>query len=59
VDDLGSRAALQTVYDILENGTGADRQLEVYRQTGDLKSVVDYLAEETLRGVPVTHPAAT
>lgn len=51
VDDLGSREALQSVHEILREGTGADRQLAVYRQTGDLRSVVDYLAEETMRGV--------
>jgi carboxylate-amine ligase len=51
VDDLGSRRALQGVYGILEDGTGADRQLAVYRERQDLTDVVDYLAEETLRGV--------
>ncbi len=28
-------------------GTGADRQLEVFKQTGDLKKVVDYMIEQT------------
>jgi carboxylate-amine ligase len=51
VDDLGSREALDAVHMILEEGTGADRQLAVYRQREDLTDVVDYLAEETLRGV--------
>jgi glutamate---cysteine ligase / carboxylate-amine ligase len=51
VDDLGSRDALQTVHTIVEEGTGADRQLAVYREREDLTDVVDYLAEETLRGV--------
>lgn len=51
VDDLGSREALRPVEAILRDGTGADRQLEVYRRTGSLEAVVDYLAEETLRGV--------
>jgi carboxylate-amine ligase len=51
VDDLGSRAALQTVHEILDGGTGADRQLAVYREREDLTDVVDYLAEETLKGV--------
>jgi carboxylate-amine ligase len=51
VDDLGSREALETVHEIVEGGTGADRQLEVYREREDLTDVVDYLVEETLRGV--------
>ena len=51
VDDLGSRKALQRVMEIAEGGSGADRQLEVYRRTGDLASVVDFLIEETLREV--------
>jgi carboxylate-amine ligase len=47
VDELGSRQALSYVHTILEQGTSADRQLEVYRQTGDLRDVVRWLVEET------------
>jgi carboxylate-amine ligase len=32
-------------------GTGADRQLRVYKETGDLKKVVDYIIEETEVGL--------
>ena len=32
-------------------GTGADRQLRVFRETGDLKKVVDYIIEETEVGL--------
>jgi carboxylate-amine ligase len=53
VDDLGSRKAVEYVYRILEEGTSADRQLATYKQTGDLKDVVDQLVRETLEGVPV------
>jgi glutamate---cysteine ligase / carboxylate-amine ligase len=53
VDGLGSRAALKAVEGIVVGGSGADRQLDVFRQTNDFRSVVDYLAAETLRGVPV------
>jgi carboxylate-amine ligase len=58
VDELGSR---HEVFDgvnwILENGTGADRQLRVYEATGgDLKKVVDYICEETSHGLPVEAP---
>jgi glutamate---cysteine ligase / carboxylate-amine ligase len=32
----------------METATGADRQLKVFEQSkGDLKAVVDYIAEET------------
>lgn len=60
VDGLGSRAALATVQDILDHGTGADRQLEVFHRTNSLPAVVDYLMEETVRGVitPATSTTA-
>jgi glutamate---cysteine ligase / carboxylate-amine ligase len=51
VDDLGSRDALQYVYKILNEGSGADRQLAVFAQTGSLVNVVDYITQQTLEGV--------
>ncbi len=51
VDELGSRHAINYVHTILRNGTGADRQLAIYQQTGNLQSVVDYITEQTLIGV--------
>ena len=51
LDDLGSREAIQYVYSILKEGTGADRQLEVFAKSGNLVSVVDYITEQTLLGV--------
>lgn len=50
VDELGSRPAIQYVHEILKGGTGADRQLAVYKQTGKLESVVDYITEQTIAG---------
>jgi carboxylate-amine ligase len=47
VDDLGSRNEINYIYRILENGTGADSQLKVFRETGDLKKVVDYIVQQT------------
>jgi carboxylate-amine ligase len=52
VDDLGSRDAVNYVHQILAQGSGADRQLTVYRQTGDMRRVVEFLIHETMRGVP-------
>ncbi len=51
VDDLGSRAELQTIRRIVETGTGADRQLAVYAKTQSTRAVVDWLCDETLRGI--------
>ncbi len=51
VDELGSREELNYIHEILENGTGADRQLKVYEDTGDLKKVVDYIVQETAAGL--------
>jgi len=56
VDELGSRQEVEAVNWILENGTGADRQIKVYEETGDLKRVVDYICEETRQGLPAETP---
>ena len=47
VDDLGSRRELEYVRTILAEGTSAEKQLEVYRETGDLRAVVQSLVDET------------
>ena len=51
VDELESREAIEYIRTILETGTGADRQLRKFAETGDLKAVVDYMAEETRAGL--------
>ena len=51
VDELGSRQEINYIREILKNGTGADRQLRVWNETGDLKKVVDYIIEETEVGL--------
>ncbi len=53
VDDLGSRKEVNHVFDMIKKGTGADRQLDVYAKTGDLKKVVDYIINETNIGISV------
>jgi carboxylate-amine ligase len=50
-DELDSREELNYIHKILEMGTGADRQLKVFQETGDLKKVVDYIIEETEVGL--------
>jgi glutamate---cysteine ligase / carboxylate-amine ligase len=51
VDELDSRTEISYVHEILKTGSGADRQLRVFQQTGDLKKVVDYMAGETQTGL--------
>jgi carboxylate-amine ligase len=51
IDDLGSRSAVEYIHTVLREGTSADRQLAVYRQTDDLKAVVHHLIDETRAGV--------
>jgi glutamate---cysteine ligase / carboxylate-amine ligase len=52
VDELGSRRELHYLRTIMDEGTGADRQLRVWRETGDLIKVVDYIVSETEAGLP-------
>lgn len=51
VDDLGSRNEVYYAREIVLHRTGADRQLAVFEQTRDLRSVVDYIISETELGV--------
>lgn len=51
VDELGSRTEVEYAFRILEEGSSADRQLQTYRETGDLKAVVDQLIRETHEGI--------
>ncbi len=51
VDELGSRDEIEKVKNLIEKGTGADRQLAVFEETKDLAKVVDYIIEQTLDGV--------
>lgn len=51
VDGLGSRREIEYAYTILREGTSADRQLAVFRQSKDHRAVVDHLVEETQDGV--------
>jgi len=51
LDELGSRREIEGLRRILKEGTGADRQLQVWRDTKDLKAVVDYIIHETESGL--------
>ena len=51
VDELGCRAATNYIPVMMENGTGADRQLKVYEETKNFTSVVDYIGGQFLHGI--------
>ena len=53
LDDLGSRKEVEHIHTILARGTSADEQLRVYKETNDLKAVVDRLMELTIENVPL------
>jgi len=46
-DELGIRREIEYARTILREGTSADRQLAVFRRSGDLNAVVDHLIRET------------
>lgn len=51
VDDLGCRDDLAYIHQILDHGTGSDRQLAVYQQKNSLVDVVDYITSQTLKDI--------
>jgi glutamate---cysteine ligase / carboxylate-amine ligase len=51
VEELGSTREVAYIHRILNEGTGADRQLRVFAETGDLHKVVDDMIEETQTGL--------
>ncbi|MDQ3021972.1 MAG: carboxylate-amine ligase [Bacteroidota bacterium] len=52
VDELGSREEINYIFKMMEQGTGADRQLKVfYDSKEDYKKLVDYIIEETNVGL--------
>jgi carboxylate-amine ligase len=51
LDELDSREEVAYIETMLERGTGADRQLKVFEETGDLRQVVAYMVEQTQAGL--------
>ncbi|MEO6327837.1 MAG: carboxylate-amine ligase, partial [Ginsengibacter sp.] len=51
ITPLGSRHIVSHVHKILETGTGADRQLQVFDANKNLVDVVDYIRSQFLDGV--------
>lgn len=50
-DELGMLDEVMYAETILENGTGADRQLACFDETGSLEAVVDQVVRETQEGM--------
>lgn len=59
LDDLGSRAALEPIHRIVTQGTSAERQLHVYKTTGDFQAVVRHIVEETRSGLTMQASSAS
>jgi glutamate---cysteine ligase / carboxylate-amine ligase len=55
LDDLGTRDDIYYIRKLLDDprGTGADRQIALYQQSGSLYDVTQYLIEQTLQGIPL------
>lgn len=53
VDELGCRNDINYVHEILKNGTGADKQLAIYNETGSFEAVVDFITSQTLIGAKI------
>jgi len=51
VDELDCRNEVNYVYKMIEQGSGADRQLKVYEDTQDLKKVMEYVVSQTRKGL--------
>ncbi|HTK07216.1 MAG TPA: carboxylate-amine ligase [Ktedonobacteraceae bacterium] len=58
-EEFGSLHEIQHLYNLLGNaeGTGADRQIAIYRATGDTAQVIRYLREQTLAGIELSRVA--
>ena len=57
LDDLNDRREINHLRQLLEDpqGTGADRQIAVYEQTGSVQSVIQFLMEQTVQGLTLNH----
>ncbi len=58
LDDLGSRNEIDYLRALLADarGTGADRQIAIYRETGSVDAVIRFLMHQTMQGIPVELP---
>jgi carboxylate-amine ligase len=54
-DDLGTRQDLNYMRNLLDDprGTGADRQIALFEETGSLAAVTQFLMRQTMAGIPL------
>ena len=57
VDDLGSRPEMNYLRSLLEDprGTGADRQIALFQETGSLDEVIQFLMQQTVQGIALVN----
>jgi glutamate---cysteine ligase / carboxylate-amine ligase len=55
VDDLGTRRDLDYMRRLLDDprGTGADRQIALFTETGSIAAVTQFLMRQTMAGIPL------
>jgi carboxylate-amine ligase len=55
LDDLDTRCEINYLRSLVDDplGTGAERQLAAYKQTGNIQSVIEYLMQESRVGLPL------
>jgi carboxylate-amine ligase len=59
VDEFGTQREMAHIERIMSEGTGADRQLAIWKQTRDMKAVVDHIVAETYEGLSIEAAHAT
>ena len=58
VEELGNQREIAHIERIILEGTGADRQLTVWRRTQDVTAVVDHIVAETYEGLEERSPSS-
>jgi glutamate---cysteine ligase / carboxylate-amine ligase len=59
VDEFGTQREMAHIERIMSEGTGADRQLAIWKQTRDMKAVLDHIVAETYEGLSIEAAHAT
>lgn len=56
LDDLNTRQEMHFLRTLVDSphGTGADRQLAIYQETGNMQAVVEYLLQQSRTGIQVS-----
>ena len=52
-NEFGTQKEMAHIERIMREGTGADRQLVIWKETHDMKAVVDHIVAETYQGLSV------